>query len=620
MNLIKIPRNIFQTWETKEISEGFKSLTQTWKDKNPNYAYFLFDNNDRKKFIKKYFDERVYNSYDRIIPGAFKADLWRYCILYIYGGIFVDIDTICIGNIDAFLNEDIEFMSAIDLNNCPNIGTHNLTNGFIASIPKHPILLNCINRIIYNVENNIIPFSNLDFTGPGILGRATNEYLNLNEVSSFIGKEGIHNNTLYLLKFDYGSEYIRDKNNNILFQNKNGNEMIVEIYNNEIKNIDHIDWGKCKCPIKPQYNINAINNPTIVTMFYNIREKEGKPPNEIKLHHRSNRYFESAKKFILSLPYNLIIFTDCNECIDMVNKERIENKSKTYIYNKKFEETYYYKDLYKLQELQKIYHIHNGNVEDETPMYIILNNNKFDFIESAIDLNPFNSSHFIWMDFGINHVALNPENIHNWIHKIPDKIKQLCINPYVENIDHKVMFQNIYHHMAGGLFSGSKEKLLRYSDLFKQKTQQIYDEGWYQIDEAVMTIVQRENPDLFELFYGDYQGIISNYVSPIHNIELILRGSQKCININKTKQAYDILCYCLDYFEVNMKDGLIYDYIQQHIIVDYYNNNKQLISNVIKFINIFIKNNDKTIHKLVENNLSNINFYENKNTILFNTA
>jgi 3-deoxy-D-manno-octulosonate 8-phosphate phosphatase (KDO 8-P phosphatase) len=55
-------------------------------------------------------------------------------------------------------------------------------------------------------------------------------------------------------------------------------------------------------------------------------------------------------------------------------------------------------------------------------MYIILNNNKFDFIQSAIEVNPYNSSHFIWMDFGINHVALNTEKISEWIHKVPDKI------------------------------------------------------------------------------------------------------------------------------------------------------------------------------------------------------
>ena len=84
--------------------------------------------------------------------------------------------------------EIIEFVTPIDLNNCPTIGTHNLFNSFIASVPKHPILLECINRIIFNIENNIIPPSNLDFSGPGILGRSTNAYLNLNEENNFYRK------------------------------------------------------------------------------------------------------------------------------------------------------------------------------------------------------------------------------------------------------------------------------------------------------------------------------------------------------------------------------------------------------------------------------------------------
>ena len=102
MKLHKIPRNIFQTWETKNILPDFLSITQTWRDKNPNYAYFLYDDNDRILFIKKHFDINVYNAYSRIIPGAFKADLWRYCILYIYGGVYADIDTICFNPIELF--------------------------------------------------------------------------------------------------------------------------------------------------------------------------------------------------------------------------------------------------------------------------------------------------------------------------------------------------------------------------------------------------------------------------------------------------------------------------------------------------------------------------------------
>ena len=249
MNLFKIPKYIFQKWQIKNITEELNGLVMSWRNNNPHYAYALFDDNDCEEFIKNNFEENVFKAYSRIIPGAFKADLWRYCVLYIYGGVYVDIDTLCLGNIDDFLNEDLEFMTPIDLNNNPNLGQYNLFNCFIASIPRHPILMDCIKRIIFNVENNIVPFSNLDFTGPGILGKATNIYLGNYENDSFIGKEGECNN-IKLLKFEQGIEYVKDEHENILFQNKNGNSTIIEIYNKEIENINYIDWGKCKNPIK----------------------------------------------------------------------------------------------------------------------------------------------------------------------------------------------------------------------------------------------------------------------------------------------------------------------------------------------------------------------------------
>ena len=611
MKLTKIPRNIFQTWSTKNISDKFRELSQTWINNNTNYAYFLFDDSDCEDFIKKNFDESVYNAYCRIIPGAFKADLWRYCILYVYGGVYVDMDTICNRTIDDFLDENIEFMTPIDLNNCPYYGKYNLFNCFIASIPRHPILLDCIKRIVHNVENNIVPFSNLDFSGPGILGKSTNLFLGLDEDNSFIGKEGI-NNKIKFLKFEYGTEYIKDlETDTVLFQNKNGNSLIQEIYDNEVKQTNHIDWGTCKNPIKKIQNKYGTNEPTIVTMFYKIREKENNTSNS-SLNHNANRYIAFAKNFLFKLPYNLIIFTDIDELVDIINEERKAYMNKTYIYKKKFEETYYFNHLEKLKILQTKYHILNGHLEHETPMYIVLNNNKFDFIQSAIELNPYNSSHFIWMDFGINHVALNPEKISEWIFNVPDKIKQLCINPYVENVEDKNMFQYIYHHTAGGLFSGSSTNLLEYCKLFKQKTEQIYNEEWYQIDEAVMTMVQRENPDLFDLFYGDYQGIISNYLTPIHNIDLILRGSQKCIDSNKTKQAYIILCYCNKYFEENPNNELIFNFIQQHIIVDYYNNNCMILQSVVKLINLLKTMYYERTDFLLKSNTNNINFYTNK--------
>jgi hypothetical protein len=377
----------------------------------------------------------------------------------------------------------------------------------------------------------------------------------------------------------------------------------------------------CKTDIMEIFHnyYNEENYPTIVTMLYDIRSMENV---NIERNRKLESYIDFSKQFLLKQPFPVIFFIDDNEeTYDAIYNARKEFEllDKTHIYICDFKTTYFYKYFSRLQELQKKFHIINGEIEHETPLYIILNNNKFDCIDMVIKENPFNSSHLIWMDFGINHVAQNTEYISEWINKVPDKIKQLCINPFTENTPFKQHFEFIYHNMAGGLFSGSLENMAKYSELFKKKTEEIYNDNWYQIDEAVMTMVQRENPELFDLYYGDYIGIISNYLSPIHSIALILNGCQKYIDINKTKEAYTILCYCCKYFENNPHCGLVFYFIEQNIIVDYFNNDKLLLILVINLINLKINSDNKfhndIIHDILEKNKANIDYYLNKNLI-----
>jgi hypothetical protein len=360
-----------------------------------------------------------------------------------------------------------------------------------------------------------------------------------------------------------------------------------------------------------------MNYPTIVTMFYDIRKIENDESNKNKY-----KYIELAQQFILTLPYPIIFFIDDEdiETYNIINNTRknIELFKFTIIIKINIKNTYFYKDLSILQELQNTYVINNINLNKDTPLYIILNNNKFFFIEKTIELNPFNSSHFIWMDFGINHVAKNPELIHEWITKVPDKIKQLCINPYIENTEPKTYFANILHNCAGGIFSGSKENMIKYIQLFKEKNEQIYNENWYQLDEAVMTMVQRENHELFDFYYGDYEGIISNYLKPLHSWWLIKLILQKCHNLNNTAFLYKILLYLDSYFLLpeNCNNNVFDNYIHFSIICDYYHNNKYFRPLFIQLMNNLIKNKNANLIQLLQNDKGNINCYLNKDMIL----
>ena len=88
---MEIPRKIFQTWKTKELSGGMAANRKLLIKRTPGFEHILFDDSDCREFLAKHFKPPVLLAYDRLIPGAFKADLWRYCVMYIEGGIYMDI-------------------------------------------------------------------------------------------------------------------------------------------------------------------------------------------------------------------------------------------------------------------------------------------------------------------------------------------------------------------------------------------------------------------------------------------------------------------------------------------------------------------------------------------------
>ena len=65
------------------------------KKENPEFEHRLFDDADCRAYIEENFSADVVEAYDRLLPGAYKADLWRYCVLYKTGGVYLDIKFQC---------------------------------------------------------------------------------------------------------------------------------------------------------------------------------------------------------------------------------------------------------------------------------------------------------------------------------------------------------------------------------------------------------------------------------------------------------------------------------------------------------------------------------------------
>jgi mannosyltransferase OCH1-like enzyme len=159
-----IPLKIFQTWYTKDLPIHMKNTVDKLKRENPEFQHYLFDDNDCREFIRTNFDKNVLNAYDTLIPGAFKADLWRLCVLYINGGIYMDIKLSCINGFKLIELTNQEHLVR------DRIQPLSILNAFMISKPRNPYLWKCIYRIVFNTKLRYYGNSALEPTGPVLLG------------------------------------------------------------------------------------------------------------------------------------------------------------------------------------------------------------------------------------------------------------------------------------------------------------------------------------------------------------------------------------------------------------------------------------------------------------------
>ena len=199
-----IPRVIHQTWfepVTKEAYPNMSRLIESFRQSG--WEYEFYDDDKAAQFLSAHFPPAVREAYDAIIPGAFKADLFRYCVLLIRGGIYADMDILLESNLDEAIDGSIGFMTAQDSPG-ETIGHRScLWNGLMATAPGHVFLAQTIQNVVNNVRNR---FTSVDYDdmlcpnpvlsvshtvdtlftcGPCILGASLNDVLKLHRQTGF---------------------------------------------------------------------------------------------------------------------------------------------------------------------------------------------------------------------------------------------------------------------------------------------------------------------------------------------------------------------------------------------------------------------------------------------------
>jgi mannosyltransferase OCH1-like enzyme len=118
----KIPRKIWQTWKVDPLGfeERDSTCARTWTSKNPGYRYEVLTDSNDMYYVEAHYGPGGINrpdivaTYRALTAKIIKADLLRYLVMYVDGGIYTDIDVEALKPIDTFIPDRYD-EGAIDM-------------------------------------------------------------------------------------------------------------------------------------------------------------------------------------------------------------------------------------------------------------------------------------------------------------------------------------------------------------------------------------------------------------------------------------------------------------------------------------------------------------------------
>ena len=172
MNDDCVGAGIYQTWKSnRALPDDFAYWRSTLIEKNSEFSFTLWDDQDNRAFMAKYFPWFL-GIYDALPAEIYRVDCVRYFYLYKNGGFYIDLDTECLAPLAKFSSFGGILLGRMGPD--PSF-PHHIPNAIMASRPREEFWLFLIGLIGTSFRSGIRGAEAL--TGPIALKTAVDIYL-----------------------------------------------------------------------------------------------------------------------------------------------------------------------------------------------------------------------------------------------------------------------------------------------------------------------------------------------------------------------------------------------------------------------------------------------------------
>jgi len=166
-----MPRQVHITYGSR-ILPHHKLLEAAW---SPQYTFHYYNDTEAKEYMRTRCPQYA-DAYDCMVPGAYKSDIFRYCVLYNEGGMYLDNDLVVLVMPNEMFNEScpgVYLLPEYSLNSGLDV---RIWTGMIMSSSQEPLWQCMLDEININVANRFYGSNPVDVTGPGLLSMCFHRY------------------------------------------------------------------------------------------------------------------------------------------------------------------------------------------------------------------------------------------------------------------------------------------------------------------------------------------------------------------------------------------------------------------------------------------------------------
>jgi hypothetical protein len=248
------------------------------------------------------------------------------------------------------------------------------------------------------------------------------------------------------------------------------------------------------------------SNWTVVTAYFDLTRMPDASPS---IKSRPATHYLASAVSTMALDQNLVVFCepDMLPTLRTMRPEWLQDKTRYIPIS--FEDFPLTKYRSRILENRKT---RPPTDDRNTASYYLLCMARYAMLKRVIAENPFGSTHFAWLNICIE--RMGPKNV-QFLPRVFELNRDKFSTCYIDYQRKEGYMENVMRwgrcSMCSGFFTGNAFYMKTFCDRIEEAFLECLEKGYGHADEQLYSLVYFDDPTLFDVYYGDYTEMITNY-------------------------------------------------------------------------------------------------------------